>query len=698
MEILHNIRNIFKPTFAIMLIIVCSLNALSAIAEEYQLEVLAQLPTLSGANNIAIIPLPIESNKKNQYLIANETGELSILNGSERLSLTRLPLSDQTANQQVRLTALVLHPSFSLADQTGYQTFFTAHIEPTKTNNNFARLTLLENPTPLPFDAVITQWQYDNTAPKIIDVKQRREVLRIAVPTATHQIQKIAFNPYNKAWHDDYGLLHIALSESKTFDVSTKKAPLYSGVILRINPKRFGLRNYRVPSSNPFVKTSDINNEIFILGAENIKSFSWSKEYYDALLIQHIHDGAHKVAVAKKGTDWREAYQNKLVFPLKLNQAKNAKILQYRGRKLKTLVGSILYLSKDKLGWQLAKLNTAFIGSKVKDKTAVEIVEPFNNEELPLGNKVSLLFDHAGEPLLLDSTKKQLLSINTHQLVTENNNNVEIETAQDEHPSSIYDKLLLGLFTLILAAIFYRLRPKSNTAEAKLRSQFARFELDDTQTTLSLYKRHQTEIDRQLAIADIVKSEVFLNDKNVNKDHDHDHGYSEQRENQIRLSFFQAHRQKLIEDEIRQVNLSLTDKNAKTHIVCLYLRKGNQRLTKEKYLDTLETIIDWNWFIASQLNPEATEIRKAKVPVAKSVVQNIPSKPQENSVIKQEQEIVKPNSLKKTSAELHDIAEHDSELINALDKLVNLKQQGFLTDEEFSLAKAKILLDMTSNK
>ena len=64
----------------------------------------------------------------------------------------------------------------------------------------------------------------------------------------------------------------------------------------------------------------------------------------------------------------------------------------------------------------------------------------------------------------------------------------------------------------------------------------------------------------------------------------------------------------------------------------------------------------------------------------------------------QKPEAKEPEIIKQTQEELHDIAVHDSELINALDKLVNLKQKGFLTDEEFSLAKAKILSDMTSNK
>jgi hypothetical protein len=130
----------------------------------------------------------------------------------------------------------------------------------------------------------------------------------------------------------------------------------------------------------------------------------------------------------------------------------------------------------------------------------------------------------------------------------------------------------------------------------------------------------------------------------------------------------------------------------------LYLRKGNQRLTKAKYFDTLETAIDWSWFIATQLNPADTSIRTMKETVINKTREKVHTKSKVSPVNVQKTETKEPEIIKQTQEELHDIAVHDSELINALDKLVNLKQKGFLTDEEFSLAKAKILSDMTSNK
>ena len=366
-------------------------------------------------------------------------------------------------------------------------------------------------------------------------------------------------------------------------------------------------------------------------------------------------------------------------------------------------MGSILYLSKNKTNWQLAKLNTTTQHSEMNNEIAALTIELLNSEELAPQSNVSLHFDHAGEPLLLDSTKKQLLSITAVQLKTAGNNIVQTENIHAELPStesnSAYGKLLLTLFILVLSVVFYRLRPQKNAVIAKLRNQFARFELDDTKTTLSFYKRHQSKIDSQLLVSDIIKSEIFLNDNNISTiNKDNGNSFNEQQENQVRLSFTQAHRHKLIGNDIRQVNLYITDKSTKTHVVCLYLRQGNQRLTKAKYIDTLEAVIDWSWFIASQLNPEETGSRKIKEAVVNKSIIKTPKKPITNSVIAQEPEKQEPTKTKPTQEELHDIAVHDSELINALDKLVNLKQQGFLTDEEFSLAKAKILSDMMSNK
>jgi hypothetical protein len=706
MEAFHHITKLAKYMFFITSIFCCFIVSATTVAEQYRLDVIAELPTFTSSNIVTVVPLPAESNNKNenQYLLADTTGALSILKDTRFNAISRLPLSDQPPIQQIKLTALTLHPSFSSKDQSGYQTFFTAHIEPTKTNNNVARLTIIENPKQLPFDAVITQWKFDHTKENHLDTKQRREVMRIAVPTNTHQIQQVAFNPYSKSWHDDYGLMHIALSDNKSASTNyTKNAEnaLYSGVILRINPAKFGLRNYIVPNDNPFMKKRELNNEIFILGAQKISFFAWSKQYHTALLIQHMYNNNQLLVIANRGADWRQEHQDKNIFSLAKNQGSTSKILPYNGRNLKSLSGHLLYLSNSSKYWQLSTIDTpAQLLADEKQRSLHQETIEFGNNVIPSSNKVKLLFNHHKEPLLLDITDKKLYLLTSNKTLasTEDKENKEgnLIKQPDTANTNAYGVLLLILLVMIILVLFYRLRPRNNNVKAKLRSQFARFDINEAQTVLSFYKRHKSEVCFQLAITDIVESEISLNNASLSVINKNDgNGYNPQRENELRASFQNEHRHKLINDEVRQVHLCLTDKHGKIHIVCLYLRKGNQRLTKAKYLNVLESIIDWSWLVAAQLNPHAMGKREIKVTPAVQVVKSTKSAPPIVNELPEEKTTEIPQQVKD---ELHNIAIHDSQLISSLDKLVNLKQQGFLNEEEFSLAKAKILSDITQNK
>jgi hypothetical protein len=701
MEVFKHSNKGCSTSLSLIAIVACFISSFSTFAEQYHLDVLAELPTLDSKKIVSFIPAPSTTTNTNQYFIANENSDLYRLNGKELTPLANFQLSKKPDQVFEKLTAFTLHPSFAISDQPGYQTLFTAHIETAKVNNNIARITVLENPTSLPFDAVITQWQLpknNNELPK------GREVLRIAVPSDTHVIQKIAFNPYNKAWHDDYGLMHIALSNSATVQQEQPQPALYSGVILRINPAKFGLRNYMVPNDNPFVKNSDINKEIFILGGQKIITFHWSKQNFTKLFIQHIYNTKHLLAVAKKGADWRVNHQKKHVSSLPNSKSNTNEIIPYSGKNLKDLWGSILYLFNGNKGWQLARLsNPSEQDIQTQTKQQNQTVSLFDNNQLPLKNKIRLFTDHQNEPLLFDVTNKQLLTftnVEKSPSSTKNRLNEESEKATTEDESaSAYSTLLLILFFMVAAVIFYRLMPRNKATENQLRKQFARFEIDKNKSMVSFYKRHQTEVDSQLAITDIVESEVLLNNFRINIiNSDNDNGYNLQEENKTRTGFAREYRNKLIDNEIRQVHLSLTDKNGKIYIVCMYLRKGNQRFTRVNFFDNLEKIIDWNWFIANELNQQATEKRKIEVVMTQPPTKIIPKVTKKNTPTKPEPEIELEQEALKKNSELHDIAIHDSELISSLDKLANLKQKGFLSEEEYSAAKAKILLDITSNK
>jgi cbb3-type cytochrome oxidase subunit 3 len=715
MEVFRHIKKIIQQKTAklvipTMLIAGCLFYSMNTFSKQYQLEVLAQLPSLSSENIVTILPLHSKVADIKPYLLADEKGVLSILNGKKLTVIANLPLNNQATAKQVKLTSLALHPSFFLVNQPGYQTFFTAHIEPVKRNNNVARLTILKKPSALPFDAVITQWKFDNTVNIVtniadlnLDTQHKREVMRIAVPTATHQIQKIAFNPYSKVWHDDYGLLHIALSDKKNKQINSTTDALYSGVILRINPAKFGLRNYMVPNNNPFIKNHLLNNEILIVGAQKISSFTWSKQHYETLILKHTYNNNQLLTIAMQGADWRNSYQEKLVHSLSPSQSNINEIFSYNGRSLKGLLGNILYLSKNAKQWQITAINITAEQEITEQKIILSPTsKTLNSNELSSKNIVKLLFNHTGDPLLLDITSKKLLKLIALVSPASSKNQTQISDKTIVQPdtvnSSAYGTLLLILFLSIIAIIFYRLRPKNNATKAQLRAQFARFDLNEDQTMLLFYKRHQPEVDSKLAVTDIVASEIRLNNASLNIiSEDNDNGYDQQRESDLRVRFTKEHHHKLIDDEIRQVHLYLTDNHAKEHIVCLYLRKGNQRFTKAKYFNVLESIIDWNWFIAKKLNPQATEKRKIKIAIDIQPAVKVPTalnkkKPADNTINTHIKDTTK------LASELHNIAIHDTELINALDKLANLKQKGFLTENEFSLAKAKILADITRNK
>jgi len=327
-------------------------------------------------------------------------------------------------------------------------------------------------------------------------------------------------------------------------------------------------------------------------------------------------------------------------------------------------------------------------------------------KNLPIKNQVQLFTRHKVLPSLFDLTNKQFLALKAVKKLpttTENSPNDDNQNnITEDSNTNAYGTLLLTLFFIVMAAIFYRLRPRNQSTKAQLKKQLARFELNETKNTLYFYKRHQTKINSQLAISHIVKSEIFLNNaslniinKNINS------GFNLQKESKLRVNFTSEYRNKLVDNEIRQVHLYLTDNEGKIHIICLYLRTGNQRFTRTAFFDILDNLVDWCWFIAKNLNPKSTEKRKIKVLVAQpstkvpSIAQNKITPKASELDTKADKEITEKAEK---DSELHNIAVHDTELINSLDKLANLKQKGFLSEEEFSLAKAKILLDITRNK
>ena len=137
---------------------------------------------------------------------------------------------------------------------------------------------------------------------------------------------------------------------------------------------------------------------------------------------------------------------------------------------------------------------------------------------------------------------------------------------------------------------------------------------------------------------------------------------------------------------------------------CLYFRVGNIRHTKLKYNTVINKVIDWNWLFSSVINAESTEKRKIRVKqTAEKSASLSNAKTRQAAIIKPiKSELTDNNSdalstgLSAETSNNDDTTSKDTELVAALDKLVEMKKQGYLNESEFNAAKAKILKNLAN--
>jgi hypothetical protein len=293
----------FKLYFICTLVAVFSqvAHAIAPIANNLELSVITSLSKVALKNDQWLSVLPVIGDK-NQYFIATKAGVIYQLNNNEIAQSAFFYLKLALENPSIiALTAITLDPSFSYRDRDGYHTFYTAHTEASQ--NTRSKLSPKNIKINLPFDAVIMRWQISsvrNTIPRLI---QQHEVMRIAISGQQENIRQLSFNPYLAPWHNDFGLLFIALARSDAL----KNEALYDGAILRIKPEKQGLNNYTIPADNPFTNTADIHNEIVFIAGQNTENFDWIKNSAPNLLVQFNQPDANVLITANIGDDWRKA-------------------------------------------------------------------------------------------------------------------------------------------------------------------------------------------------------------------------------------------------------------------------------------------------------------------------------------------------------------------------------------------------------
>lgn len=700
---------------------------LAADSNSYQLNKISQLDQgeIKNKNWQQVIANP--SNKE-QFFVINSTGQLYLLEETlaAKAVLDLTPVlpenTKQGDNTAIKLTAIALHPNFSLRDQAGYGTLYTAHLEPINKKSKTKRLQERSAELVLEFDAVITEWQFYLGNHQGVDPSTKREVLRIAVPDESFTIAQLSFNPAVKSWNDNFGLLYISLSGDKKW-----QKPLYSGVILRINPAKFGLRSFTIPSDNPFLKDSRIKDAIFLLGGQNIQQFIWPNKNSEQILLVHQYNQKHLLSLTAGRDDWRVKVPQKTLYQ---SDKVIDDILMYRGRKLPYLRNKLLLLRHEEQSWSMESLvfKRAFSARNI-DASTPQIEWQFTQQQLPANSQVSFTVNLSGEILLLDNNENLLyhLSQENIALIGDDEDQTPIE------PSSNHSFFVIFIFAVIAGAFYYLMQRNKFSAKALVRQQYAHLELSESKQQIGLYYRHKSSTETIIDLADIVSSEVQLNENSISLiNHETGHGFSDDKEQDLRAIFTKEHVDKMIDGKIRQISLQLIDKQKHSYVVCLYMRKGSNRITKQSYVKVIDELIDWCWLIGKQINSEHTGERKV-APVVESVKAAVEQKkstplhsqaaairpvthkvsvePEEQS---KTQSKPKPKVLANATEQVANkvvtkpkvspasdtmVAKNtsstiDTELVNALEKLVALKQQGFLTADEFAQAKAKLLKNL----
>jgi len=688
----------------------------------YQLTKVAQLEhqLISQPNWQQLIVNP--SNKQ-QHFVIRESGQVYLIDDDKIKPKAILDMSvyQQTESSLFKLTAIELHPNFSLRDQVGYSTFYTAHIENINNSSKTKRLQERGDELQLSFDSVITEWKFSSVNHQKVDINTKREVLRVGVPDNSMIIKQMSFSPYIKSWNDNFGLLHVALDGRDKWP-----QPLYSGVILRIDPTEFGLRSFTVPDNNPYLKNSEINDAIYLLGGQEIQQFIWPGKNSEHLLVSHKYNQKHLLSLTDGRDDWRDSASKQVLY-----QGDDAvqDILMYQGRDLPLLRSKLLLLRQKEQHWFVDSLAFNFSDNKsIRDEKKPQAVWKFTSQQLPIKSKVLFSRNPYGELYLLDKTISVLFRLTQQVLASESFVVDSGEKNTIEPPSSnnsIF--ILLAIFSLVILGIMYNwLTRGGHAVKSIVRQQFASFELSKSSQQIGLYHRHQDSTETIIDVVDIVSSEIKLNEHNISAvNAELGHGFNNDKEQDLRAIFVKEKIDKMVDGKVRQISLLLTDKQKNSYTVCLYMRKGSNRITKKHYIQVVNELIDWCWFIGERLNPGEFNKRKVKsivlpndkadinannnkTPLHNQAAAIRPVKHQMDNasrilatnehppilnVVNQEKNLAELAGDKNSEnhRQTHEKNTINTELVNALEKLVSMKQQGFLTMDEFSKAKEKLL-------
>lgn len=563
----------------------CKLAISEELVINYQISPSYTLPQQS--NKISEwLPPQLISSKDKVSLLALSDGKIfqrknNVVNTDSFIDLSLI----FPTTSQLKLTAFTLHPNFSRTDKTGEGILYTAHREYFL---GLSSLALNDIATPedqkLNYYTVIIEWQLNQDKGVYHYSGSPREILRISLPDSHKGITQLGFNPHLKPWHTDFGLLHAVLPEDK----KTAHIPLYSGSVLRINPARFGLKNYTVPASNTFLKKHKILNEIVLFGAQDIQQINWTKHDYKKIIVSHLFSNNAQVSYGKLGNNWLKETPSKVLWALK-NHSNPLSASLFDINKKEYL--GVLY--KIKNSWEIANLNLSELSNNANIKSwAMDTKIATPQDSLKLIEHYPLRSD------IYNASTQKTFTIEA-----------SIETPSSEHTSlnestKPINYVLIALLFIslsivgVMSYIVYWVYTRYNGVNVKpvIRKNLSNFSC--TNNKLKLYKRGSASPCNNFNIEDILSTEILLNDALISK-FSADELFDTKMEQSL-LKYFSIEQQyKMTSHKVRKVMMILTDKKNNTYSICLYLRKGDQRYTKLSYELTQTKLIEWGQLYTS---------------------------------------------------------------------------------------------------
>lgn len=654
-----------------------------------------------------------------QHFVIQDSGQIYLIDDAEIKSEPIMDMSifQKKNTQFFKLTAIELHPNFALRDHVGYSTFYTAHIEDIDKQSKTKRIQASVDELKLPFDTVITEWKFNAVNHRVVDNDSKREVLRISVPDTSMAIKQISFNPYIRSWHDDFGSLYVALYGDEKW-----KIPLYSGVVLRINPEKFGAHSFRIPDTNPYLKNSQINDAIYLLGAQKINKFVWPGKNSEEILVSHKYDNNYLLSLTDSRTDRLNDWRNSGVKNI-LYRSDDAvhDFLMYQGRDLTLFRSQLLLLRQMNQHWAVSSLAFNLSDSQqLRDEITPQLVWSIPSQKLPNNSQIMLSSNQRGEVFFLERTLNALFHLTEQAMESKNIDSSENDITEED---SFGQSLMIIIIIVIIGTIYHFFIRKEYSVKNIVRQQFSSIKLSESHQQIELYHRHQSEAELTIDVVNIISSEIKLNEHSINIINTEDgYGFNYEVEKNLSAIFSKEKVDKMVDGKVRKISLLLTDNSNNTYTVCLYLRKGSSRITKKSYVKVINELIDWCWLVGEKINASNTDKRPSEsIALSKEnkgvkstnknssplhhqaedirTASHNTSQPLASSIEPIGAEVIHPaNKSDDKHSEMHNQTNQDkvvnTELVNALEKLVNLKQQGFLTMDEFSKAKKKVLQDL----